>query len=52
VDENAYRREQCVLNLIYVWGWSNRDVAGRFGVNESRVSQLKSRALSKLRCQL
>ncbi len=45
-------REQRVLDLIYVWGWSNRDVAVRLGVNESRVSQLKSRALLRLRQQL
>ena len=32
--------------------WQNRDVAGELGVNQSRVSQIKHVALSKLRARL
>jgi len=42
-------RENRVLKMIYLLGRSNREVAIEIGVNESRVSQLKSRAISKLR---
>jgi DNA-directed RNA polymerase specialized sigma subunit len=32
--------------------WQNREVAAELHVNESRVSQIKQRAISKLRLQL
>ncbi len=35
--------------LLFDVDWSNREVARELGVNESRVSQIKHAALSKLR---
>jgi len=45
-------RENRVIELIYDFGWRNREVAAELHVNESRVSQIKQRAISKLRLQL
>jgi RNA polymerase sigma factor (sigma-70 family) len=45
-------RENRVVTLLYDLGWQNREVATDLGVNESRVSQIKKAALSKLRLQL
>jgi RNA polymerase sigma factor for flagellar operon FliA len=45
-------RENRVIVLLYVFGWQNREVAADLNVNESRVSQIKQRAISKLRLQL
>jgi RNA polymerase sigma factor (sigma-70 family) len=45
-------RENRVVTLLYDLGWQNREVAVELGVNESRVSQIKQRAISKLRLQL
>ncbi len=45
-------RENRVVTLLYDFGWQNREVATELGVNESRVSQIKQRAISKLRLQL
>jgi RNA polymerase sigma factor for flagellar operon FliA len=42
-------REQQVVSLLFDLDWSNREVARELGVNESRVSQIKHAALSKLR---
>jgi DNA-directed RNA polymerase specialized sigma subunit len=41
-----------VISLLYEFEWKNRDVARELGVNESRVSQIKHVALSKLRARL
>jgi len=45
-------RENRVIALLYDLGWQNREVAADLHVNESRVSQIKTRAISKLRLQL
>lgn len=45
-------RENRVVTLLYDFGWKNREVATDLGVNESRISQIKQRAFSKLRLQL
>jgi RNA polymerase sigma factor (sigma-70 family) len=45
-------RENRVIELLYDFGWKNREVAAELHVNESRVSQIKLRAISKLRLQL
>ena len=48
----SFRRENRVISLLYELDWKNRDVAWELGVNESRVSQIKHVALSKLRAGL
>jgi len=45
-------RENRVIELLYEFGWQSREVAADLHVNESRVSQIKQRAISKLRLQL
>jgi RNA polymerase sigma factor for flagellar operon FliA len=45
-------REQRVISLLFDFDWNNREVARELGVNESRVSQIKNAALSKLRACL
>ena len=45
-------RENRVISLLFNLDWQNRDVASELGVNESRVSQIKQSALSKLRVRL
>ena len=45
-------REDRVIALLYDFGWQSREVAADLHVNESRVSQIKQRAISKLRLQL
>ena len=45
-------RENRVIALLYDFGWQSREVAAELRVNESRVSQIKQRALSKLRSHL
>ena len=45
-------RENRVISLLYELDWKNRDVAWELGVNESRVSQIKRVALTKLRVGL
>ena len=45
-------RENRVIELLYDFGWQSREVAVEMRVNESRVSQIKTRAISKLRLQL
>jgi RNA polymerase sigma factor (sigma-70 family) len=42
-------RENRVIALLYDLGWQSREVAADLHVNESRVSQIKQCALSKLR---
>jgi DNA-directed RNA polymerase specialized sigma subunit len=41
-----------VIELLYDFGWQSREVATELHVNESRVSQIKQRAIAKLRLQL
>jgi RNA polymerase sigma factor for flagellar operon FliA len=43
------QRENRVIALLYDFGWKSREVAADLHVNESRVSQIKQRAISKLR---
>jgi RNA polymerase sigma factor for flagellar operon FliA len=45
-------RENRVISLLFNLDWQNRDVARQLGVNESRVSQIRHAALSKLRARL
>lgn len=45
-------RENRLITLLYDLGWQNREVAADLRVHESRVSQIKQRALSKLRAKL
>jgi RNA polymerase sigma factor (sigma-70 family) len=45
-------REDRVIGLLYDFGWLSREVAAELHVNESRVSQIKLGAISKLRLQL
>ena len=41
-----------MIELLYDLGWQSREVATELHVNESRVSQIKQGAISKLRLQL
>jgi RNA polymerase sigma factor for flagellar operon FliA len=45
-------RENRVIGLLYDFGWHSREVAVELQVNESRISQIKTRAISKLRASL
>ena len=45
-------REKRVIALLYDFDWQSREVAADLHVNESRVSQIKTRAISKLRACL
>ena len=45
-------REERVIKLLYDFGWRSREIAADLHVNESRVSQIKRRALAKLRLYL
>jgi RNA polymerase sigma factor for flagellar operon FliA len=45
-------RQNRVISLLFDLDWQNRDVARKLGVNESRVSQIRQAALSKLRARL
>ena len=45
-------RENRVIALLFDFGWQSREVAVELHVNESRVSQIKQRALAKLRIGL
>jgi len=45
-------RENRVLSLLYEQDWQNNEVARELSVNESRVSQIKAAALTKLRAHL
>ena len=45
-------RENRVMTLLFESGWQNRQVAADLKVNESRISQIKQRALAKLRVAL
>ena len=45
-------RENRVISLLFDLDWQNRDVALQLGVNESRASQIRHAALSKLRARL
>jgi RNA polymerase sigma factor (sigma-70 family) len=45
-------RENRVIALLFDFGWQSREVAADLHVNESRISQIKQRAISKLRLQL
>ena len=45
-------RENHVIALLYDFDWQSREVAAELSVNESRVSQIKQRAIAKLRLQL
>jgi RNA polymerase sigma factor for flagellar operon FliA len=45
-------RENRVIQLLYDFDWKSREVAVELHVNESRVSQIKQRAIAKLRLQL
>lgn len=45
-------RENRVIALLYDFDWQSREVATELHVTESRVSQIKQRAISKLRCHL
>lgn len=42
-------RENRVIALLYDFDWQSREVAAELHVNESRVSQIKQRAIAKLR---
>jgi RNA polymerase sigma factor (sigma-70 family) len=45
-------RENRVVSLLFDLGWASRQVAAELNVHESRVSQIKQRALGKLRAKL
>lgn len=40
-----------MIELLYDFGWQSREVAVEPHINESHVSQIKTRAISKLRLQ-
>jgi len=50
--ENLPARERLVLTLYYHEELTMKEVGGILGVNESRVSQIHSKAVSKLRLRL
>jgi RNA polymerase sigma factor for flagellar operon FliA len=45
-------RERLIIRLYDLEGWKLREVAERLGVSTSRVSQLRGRALSRLRARM
>jgi RNA polymerase sigma factor (sigma-70 family) len=45
-------RESRVIALLYDFDWQSCEVAAELRVNESRISQIKQRAIAKLRLQL
>ena len=45
-------RYQAVVSLYYVEDLSMREIAGRLGVNESRISQIHKAALEKMAAKL
>jgi RNA polymerase sigma factor (sigma-70 family) len=46
------QRENHVMTLLYDFDWQSCEIATELRVNESRVSQIKQRAIAKLRLQL
>jgi RNA polymerase sigma factor (sigma-70 family) len=44
--------ENRVIELLYEMGWQSREIAAELQFKESRVSQIKQRALAKLRLRL
>ena len=46
------RVEQILVRTVYDFGWQSREIAVDLRVNESRISQIKQRAISMLRLQL
>lgn len=52
IAQTLSTRERRVIVLIYEQGWCNREIATTLKVNESRVSQIKHRALSKMRAAI
>lgn len=50
--ETLSEREQLILRLYDLESCTLREIAARLGVTESRVSQLRSRALKRLRARL
>ena len=47
--ETLPERDREIIRLYDLEGWTLRDIGDRLGVSESRVSQLRTRALSRLR---
>ena len=45
-------RENRVIAFLYDFDWQSREVAAELRVNESRISQIKQRAIAKLRLRL
>ncbi len=50
--EGLEERDRLVVRLYDLEGWTLREVGRRLGVSESRVSQLRSRALGRLRSRM
>lgn len=50
--ETLSEREQLILRLYDLESYTLREIAAKLGVTESRVSQLRSRALKRLRARL
>lgn len=50
--ESLSEREQMILRMYDLESHTLREIAGRLGVTESRVSQLRSRALKRLRARM
>jgi RNA polymerase sigma factor for flagellar operon FliA len=44
--------DKTVLSLYYVEGLNLREIGEVFGVTETRISQIRSRALGRLRARL
>ena len=47
MQKGDYQRVQ-VLELLFVKGWANRDVAARLGVSEQQVANYRFAAMRKL----
>jgi RNA polymerase sigma factor FliA len=47
--DKLLERERLIVNLHYFQGVQFKDIAARLGVSEPRISQLHSRAMTKLR---
>ena len=46
-----WERLQCI-ELLWVRGWSNKDVAGRLGISEQSVANYKFETIARLRTAL
>ena len=42
-------RERSIVNLYFYYGYKEREIAGMLGISRPRISQVKSRAIERMR---